>query len=99
VNGRRAVGAALLALGCAQAALADRGLRCGTHLVRVGDTKLDVLAHCGEPAFREVVSGGGGADSPLIEQWYYLLGPQRFPRVLTFRGLRLLSVEAEDYPG
>lgn len=95
----RLMAGALLALALLPPALADRGLRCGQHLVRVGDTKLDVLAHCGEPAYREIVSGGGGADSPLVEQWYYLLGPQRFPRVLTFRGLRLVGVEAEDYPG
>lgn len=65
-------------------------MRCGTHLVRSGDTKLEVLRHCGEPDLREVVSG---ADEPKTEQWYYERGSRQFPRVLTFRGFELIRIE------
>lgn len=80
------------------AAAADRGLRCGQYLMRPGDTKVEVLAHCGEPLFREVVSGGRGAESPIVEQWYYTFGPQRFTRVLTFRGIELVTVDSGSHP-
>lgn len=65
-------------------------LRCGPHLVRVGDLKPDVLAKCGEPEIKEVVSG---ADERRVEQWVYRPGEFRFARVLTFKGLRVTRIE------
>lgn len=53
---------------------------------------------CGEPLIREVISGGEGADSAVVEQWYYTLGTQRFTRVLTFRGLALEAIQSGGYP-
>ncbi len=70
-------------------------MRCGTHLVLAGDTKLEVLRHCGEPDLREVVSG---ADEPKVEQWYYERGSRQFPRVLTFRGFELVRLEIITKP-
>lgn len=70
-------------------------MRCGTHLVRAGDTKLEVLRHCGEPDLREIVSG---ADEPKVEQWYYERGSRQFPRVLTFRGFELVRLEIITKP-
>lgn len=89
----------VLVLAAASApALADRGMRCGQSLVRPGDTKVDVLVLCGEPLARETVSGGAGAESDVVEQWLYSFGPQRFMRVLTFRGLHLRDIESGPYP-
>lgn len=76
---------------------ADRALRCGSKLVRPGDTKADVRAVCGEPLIREMISGGAGSENTVVEQWYYTLGPQRFTRVLTFRGLKLQDIESGGY--
>lgn len=89
--------AGTLAMLLTASAHADRALRCGTQLVRPGDTKAEVLAVCGEPLIREVISGGQGADSAVVEQWYYTLGTQRFTRVLTFRGLALEAIQSGGY--
>lgn len=70
-------------------------MRCGVHLVTPGDTKPEVLQHCGEPELREVVSG---ANEPRVEQWYYKRGVGQFPRVLTFEGIRLVRIEIITRP-
>lgn len=90
--------AALAALAAASAVAGDgnNSLRCGSALVSRGDTRFEVLARCGEPDSRVLVSGAVGADSPLVEQWLYDGGSQRFARVLTFRGTRLLRIEVID---
>jgi hypothetical protein len=81
--------------------------RCGSNLVSVGDSKFDVLKTCGEPTLREHVgekttwetqkSGksdrDGSAETVLVEQWTYDLGSSRFPRILTFYGSTLVSIE------
>ncbi|MBA3493821.1 MAG: DUF2845 domain-containing protein [Gammaproteobacteria bacterium] len=75
--------------------LADDGFRCGTHLVKAGDTKLDVMEKCGPPVFKETVSG---ANEALVEQWHYRLDTGSFPRILTFTGGRLVDIEAIAKP-
>ncbi|MGH8469170.1 MAG: DUF2845 domain-containing protein [Gammaproteobacteria bacterium] len=52
----------------AHGVLADDGFRCGTHLVKAGDSKLDVMEKCGPPVLKETVSG---ANEALVEQWHY----------------------------
>lgn len=74
------------------AALAAGSMRCGTALVKNGDTKPQVARKCGEPDFREFISG---ADEPSVEQWYYERGQGQFPRVLTFRGITLIDVQVK----
>ncbi|MCG8435082.1 MAG: DUF2845 domain-containing protein [Gammaproteobacteria bacterium] len=69
-------------------------LRCGTRLVSAGMTKLEVLKKCGDPEYREVVSP---ADDPKVEVWSYKLGSKRFLYLLTFKGVRLVKIESEDY--
>ena len=81
----------LLALGLAGTADAA-SMRCGSSIVKTGDTKLEVLDKCGEPALREVVSG---ADDVKVEIWTYRGSPTRLTRVLTFRGSRLERIESE----
>ncbi len=65
-------------------------LRCGNYLVRVGDTKVDVIHRCGEPYFRELISG---ADERNMEQWFYLPARTQFQRIVTFRGTRVVRIE------
>jgi hypothetical protein len=69
-------------------------MRCGNRIVQTGDTKLTVLAICGEPEMREVVGYREGPDYSLaIEEWTYLLGRHRLIRILTFEGNHLVSIE------
>jgi len=70
-------------------AYAAGSMRCGTKLVILSDTKLDVLDKCGEPNFKEIVSG---ADERRVEQWIYRPGGGQFDRVLTFRGIDLVDI-------
>lgn len=86
--------AGTLAMLLTAGAHADRARRCGTQLIRPGDTRAEVLAVCGEPLIRELISGGEGADSAVVEQWHYTLGTRRFTRVLTFRGLTLEAIQS-----
>lgn len=74
----------------AAGAHASGSMRCGTQLVVLSDTKLDVLEKCGEPLFREIVSG---ADERRVEQWIYRPGGGQFDRVLTFRGIDLVNID------
>lgn len=69
---------------------ASGSMRCSTELVILGDTKLDVLDKCGEPLFREIVSG---ADERRVEQWIYRPGSGQFDRILTFRGIDLVDID------
>ena len=67
-------------------------LRCGQHLVRVGDTKIDVIHRCGEPYFRELISG---SDERSVEQWFYIPARTKFQRIVTFRGTRVVRIEVK----
>lgn len=65
-------------------------MKCGNRLVMPGDTLVEVLQRCGEPEYRELVSG---SDEPRVEQWYYERLNTQFPRILTFRGFHLIRIE------
>ena len=67
-------------------------LRCGQYLVREGDTKVDVIRRCGEPYFRQLISG---ADERSVEQWYYIPARTQFQRIVTIRGTRVERIEIE----
>ncbi len=77
-------------------------MRCGSKLVQLGDTKIDVLASCGEPAMRDKIerstTGGRTKKGPVEgrstvdEQWTYNFGPQDFVYTLTFEGVELRSI-------
>ncbi|HEX9592835.1 MAG TPA: DUF2845 domain-containing protein [bacterium] len=82
--------ALVLAMACPAAA---DTMKCGRFQVTVGDTKATVLRLCGEPAVREVVSGGEGATSVRKEQWIYDRGKGRFQALLTFEGVGLRRIE------
>ena len=69
--------------------------RCGTHLVRPGDTSFGVFRKCGRPASQQQISG---ANERFVEQWYYEPGPGAFQRILTFGGTRLVDIEIVTRP-
>jgi hypothetical protein len=89
-------------------ALSDT-MKCGTRLVRDGDTKTKVLLRCGEPFMKEIVGERtvrrklyGGfvikSETVLIEKWTYLQGKKKFMRILTFEGDELEKIELGDKP-
>ena len=80
----------LLLLGLAPHHVSGERMFCGRYLASPGDSKLEILEKCGEPALREVVSGH---HQTRLEQWLYQPGQGRFPRLLTFEGMRLIKVE------
>lgn len=103
-------GLAIAALIAAPAAAG--ALRCEGGLVAPGAHKIEVLAACGEPAFREeVVEHPFRVDRsgrvpqvaflPLglvSEEWVYEFGQQRFRQLLRFRNNRLSVIETLSKP-
>lgn len=73
-------------------------MRCGDRLVHVEDTVGEVLAACGEPAWR--VERIASKPDFVIEQeqdWTYDFGPNRLLQTLVFRRGRLAAIEAGGY--
>lgn len=113
-DNRRALATAVLALLSLlrpSAALAEESLRCRGALVRVGGARSDLVAHCGEPAFREPIPSEAGvivlggalpwvverAVSESVERWSYNFGPRRFVYYVTLRGGRISEIEHGGY--
>jgi hypothetical protein len=68
--------------------------RCGGgKIVATGDPPALVLARCGRPAYRQVLSGGRGSEGLVVEEWTYLQGPNQFIKILRFEGGRLVNIE------
>jgi hypothetical protein len=80
-------------------------MRCGSKLVQLGDTKVGILAKCGEPALRENIVRSNSVKkskskrgstvedrSRVDDQWTYDFGPQDFIHTLTFEGVELKSI-------
>jgi hypothetical protein len=68
-------------------------LRCDRQFIRVGDAKYQVLEACGEPRFRDRVSGSAQSER---EQWVYESEWSDFPRLVTFEDGRVKRIERLD---
>ncbi len=87
--------------------LAEGRPRCEAAALRVGDSKLDLLAKCGEPVLRErgaerpptVVTSLSSANfgSVEVEIWSYDFGPQQFVQHVTLENGRVVLVESGSY--
>ena len=64
--------------------------RCGTKLVRVGNTKSQILSWCGPPDVENPGRDEGGAT------WIYTRGSARFSVILRFVGPKLSIIENES---
>ena len=109
---RVAIAPFLLLFTSALLAPAAHALRCPDGIVAVGDHVSEVLDACGEPAHRgtvveqpsRVILADGRPVAQVlptglvIEEWVYEFSPQRFRRLLRFRGNRLLEIRALDKP-
>lgn len=82
-----------LLLCCAVAQGASQ-MHCGSRLVKVGDGKAEILDRCGEPDYREVVSGN---DEVKREIWVYRFSSAKFVHTLTFSGYHLDDITVESY--
>jgi hypothetical protein len=75
-------------------------MRCGSKLVSMGDRPFEVVAKCGEPAYRDLVGYTLGAYDRRefkMEEWVY--GPDNgMLRILTFEGNRLVRIESQRNP-
>lgn len=80
----------LFAFMCLHQPATAESLRCGTALIQVGDSKLKVMRRCGEPMYKDVISG---ALDSKVEQWVYQHGSREFPMVLTIRGQKVIRIE------
>jgi hypothetical protein len=79
---------------------------CGEKIVAPGDSRSDVLAVCGEPAWREMrddgvtvtyLPDGTPVNFTTTEEWVYNFGSRRFLYVLRFQGDRLAVIETGGY--
>lgn len=96
----------------AAAPVGVQALRCQNGLVALGAHKVEVLAACGEPVFREEVveypfrveRGGERIHGEYLpfglvsEEWVYDFGQQRFRQLLRFRNNRLAGIETLSKP-
>lgn len=65
--------------------------RCNNKFVTLGDSKAVVFIRCGEPLFRETVSGN---NRDKVEEWTYRpKGNRSFLRILTFTRGKLTRIE------
>lgn len=78
-----------LLLMAASANAGDANFKCNNDFVRLGDTKYQVLTRCGEPIYREVVSGD---DETKVEEWIYN-SSTGYKRILRFHGGRLARID------
>jgi hypothetical protein len=85
---------------------APRGSFCADEIFAIGDTKFEVLASCGEPAYHSVREEELTTPFDSLrrrrvilrtEEWVYNFGPLRFTRILTFRDGRLAAVRTGDW--
>jgi len=83
------------------------GFWCGSKLISVGETKLEVISKCGPPDDSEIVSydtmwsfsssGNLTASTKKVENLYYNCGDGRFIRILTFIDGKLTSIKNGGY--
>ena len=75
--------------------------RCDSSALRVGDGKLDLLAKCGEPVFRDSTlekrANGEGWATVQVEVWTYDFGPQSFVNFATLENGKVVRVERGGY--
>lgn len=69
-------------------------MRCGQWVISSGDSIVTVISRCGEPLYKEVISGGEGSRGQRVEQWTYSQGTNRFIKILEFRSGTLVSIRS-----
>lgn len=88
-----AAAALLLVALSAQAGASEQSMRCDRTFIRVGDAAYQVLDACGEPRYREQVSGEDGLK---VEHWVYPSDWSRFDRLVVLVAGRVKRIERLD---
>lgn len=96
-----------LLLGAAGGAAAATSMRCGSRLVRLGNSKLAVLQICGPPSLRgySVVTTRHAEREPLyllstdVDKWYYNCGSGQLNMTLVFVGGDLVRIHTGNVRG
>lgn len=81
-------------------ALAVDSIRCGSRLVAVEARAAEVLAACGEPAYRDVWTFQQPNTQSWVsdlEEWYYNFGSSQLLRVLRLRNGRVVDIDSDGY--
>lgn len=76
--------------------------RCDSSAIRVGDSKVDLLAKCGEPALEDTrlerrPDAAGRTTLVKVDVWTYDFGPQRFVQFVTLENGKVVLVERGSY--
>jgi hypothetical protein len=90
-----AVGSNLL-----NSAQASDSMRCGSRLVTVEARAAELLAVCGEPAYRDVWGQPVDPASDFVaevEEWTYDFGPSQLLRIVRLRNARVVAIDSEGY--
>src|SRR5690606_33856586 len=83
------------AMGATQAA---DSMRCGSRVISVEARAAELLAACGEPAYRDVWTlQRGGSWVSDQEQWYYNFGSSQLLRVVSLRNARIVDIDSDGY--
>jgi hypothetical protein len=79
---------------------------CGGRIISTGDVKSEVLATCGDPAWKDShqeelrerrESGQEHRVFVTVEEWTYDFGPNRFMRIITFRNGVVTDIRTGGY--
>jgi len=80
--------------------------QCSDQIISVGDSAADVMANCGEPAWKdkreEVIlkrldDNTVSKVTVVVEDWTYNFGPNRFMRIFTFRNGKVTDIRTGGY--
>lgn len=94
---KRILASHVLILLMAAAPCAADSYRCGSKLIRTGDTKADVLRVCGEPMAKERgradVRVDGGARNVSVERWHYKRSRRSLGHIVNIYRGRVVSID------
>jgi hypothetical protein len=76
----------------------DDAFRCGTKLVELGESRLDVRSKCGKPTLEDRrIEQRNGGDIVTVDEWSYNLGPGSFTPTFRFENGKLVHIDVGDY--
>ncbi|MFA3791934.1 DUF2845 domain-containing protein [Aliiglaciecola sp. SL4] len=69
-------------------------LRCGSKLIKIGDSTLNVMLTCGEPTYKEDLSSHQEKHhSVKVERFLYMQPKGKFHKILEFHDGVLITIE------
>lgn len=89
----------LIAASLLSTAQASSSMRCSNRIVNEGDLAAELLAACGNPAYRDqwFFEGPGGRFIAETEVWTYDFGSSQLLRLVKLRDGRIVEIETDGY--